>query len=62
METSWLRGRIPLSRHERGALDPSSASPGRGGRINVVFCDGHAETVQTGEFARVKVTPYKRFN
>jgi prepilin-type N-terminal cleavage/methylation domain-containing protein/prepilin-type processing-associated H-X9-DG protein len=62
MQTSWLRGRIPLSRHERTALDPSSATPGRGGRINIVFCDGHGETVLTGDFTRVKVTPYKLYN
>ena len=61
METPWLRGRIPVSRHQKGAQDPTGASPARGGRINVAFCDGHGETVQTGEFLKVKVTPYKLY-
>jgi prepilin-type processing-associated H-X9-DG protein len=41
---SWLRDGIPLKRH----CD----------RINVAFCDGHAETVQVGEFRRVRISPY----
>jgi prepilin-type processing-associated H-X9-DG protein len=61
METPWLRGRIPLSRHEKTAMDPTSATPGRGGRINIAFCDGHCETVLMGDFTRVKVTPYKLY-
>jgi prepilin-type N-terminal cleavage/methylation domain-containing protein/prepilin-type processing-associated H-X9-DG protein len=59
METSWLRGRVPLNRHDAKALNPSNASPGRGGKINVAFVDGHGETVLYDYFSRVKVTPYK---
>ena len=59
METSWLRGRIPLSRHDSKAQDPSGATAGRGGKINVAFCDGHGETVLRDKFDGVKLTPYR---
>jgi prepilin-type N-terminal cleavage/methylation domain-containing protein/prepilin-type processing-associated H-X9-DG protein len=59
METSWLRGRIPLQRHDAKAINPTSAAPGRGGKINVAFADGHGETVLFDYFSLVKVTPYK---
>jgi prepilin-type N-terminal cleavage/methylation domain-containing protein/prepilin-type processing-associated H-X9-DG protein len=59
LETTWLRGRIPLLRHDRTAINPSIATPGRGGKINVAFADGHGETVLYAYFSRVKVTPYK---
>jgi len=42
--TSWLTARIPLNRHK--------------GRINVAFCDGHVESVMTGDFAKVRISPY----
>jgi prepilin-type processing-associated H-X9-DG protein len=59
LETSWLRGRIPTSRHDAKAVSPTGASPGRGGKINIAFCDGHGETVLRDDLARVKVTPYR---
>jgi prepilin-type processing-associated H-X9-DG protein len=40
-----LRDGIPLQRHNN--------------RINVVFCDGHAETVHLDEFHEVRVSPYR---
>ena len=43
-QAGWLTKGIPLLRHDK--------------RINVSFCDGHAETVPLGEFNRVKVSPY----
>jgi len=46
----WLKGRIPLDRH--GKLT------GNAGKINIGFCDGHAETVLQGDFQRVRVSPY----
>jgi prepilin-type N-terminal cleavage/methylation domain-containing protein/prepilin-type processing-associated H-X9-DG protein len=60
METPWLRKNIPLNRHDRKAENPNFATPGRGGRLNVAFADGHGETVLRGDFNRVKVTPYAR--
>lgn len=59
METPWLRARIPNTRHDRKAVQITKVSPGRGGRINVAFVDGHAESVGRDDFGKVKITPYK---
>lgn len=58
METSWLRGRVPLDRHDRKGKEASATSVGQGGRINVAFCDGHAESVGREGFRGVRVSPY----
>ena len=58
MDTSWLRGRVPLERHDPDAVNATSADEGEGGQINISFVDGHAESVKRGEFDKVKVTPY----
>lgn len=42
---SWLRDGIPMHRHNN--------------RINVAFCDGHAETVSRDRFSEVRVSPYE---
>ncbi len=60
METPWLRGRVPLKRHDRKATDPDNAQRGNYGRFNIVFCDGHGETVQPQNFRDVRVSPYLR--
>lgn len=54
-QTSWLRGRIPVQRHG-GKIESGVV---RDGRINVGFCDGHAETVQIFNFKNVRVSPYR---
>jgi prepilin-type processing-associated H-X9-DG protein len=46
-------------RHDPKAINPTGSSPGRGGKINVAFADGHGETVLYDFFSRVKVTPWK---
>jgi len=58
MQTPWLRTRIPLQRHANRAINATNAFQGRGGKVNIGFCDGHAETVSQTDFARVKITPY----
>jgi prepilin-type N-terminal cleavage/methylation domain-containing protein/prepilin-type processing-associated H-X9-DG protein len=57
MKTSWLRERVPLDRHggKRQGTIPSAVTDGR---INVVFCDGHAETILQSKFDQVRVSPY----
>ena len=52
--TPWLGNRIPLERHggkKAGGLWQNA-------KINVVFCDGHAETVLLGNFRLVRVSPW----
>ena len=44
-ETTWLKQRIPWSRHRN--------------KINVAFCDGHGETIQKNVDERgVRISPY----
>jgi prepilin-type processing-associated H-X9-DG protein len=43
--TSWLKDRIPLTRHGR--------------KINVAFADGHAASVPSTAFNTVRVSPYQ---
>ncbi|MDB5328441.1 MAG: hypothetical protein JWM57_4010 [Phycisphaerales bacterium] len=66
MQTSWLRGRFPLDRHDRGMKQISStdqqnffnyAKPA--GKLNIVFCDGHASSVGREEFKNVRVSPFR---
>jgi prepilin-type N-terminal cleavage/methylation domain-containing protein/prepilin-type processing-associated H-X9-DG protein len=56
-KASWLVNKIPFSRHDKRAKD--GVDNGRDGRINVVFADGHAESVQRAFFKDVRVSPYK---
>jgi prepilin-type processing-associated H-X9-DG protein len=45
LNTAWLGGRLPQQRHK--------------GKMNVVFADGHAETVPFGKaMLKVRVSPY----
>lgn len=66
LQTPWLSTRVPLQRHDDSALNaagnlPNSSLPmeGRGGRLSIAFVDGHADTVDRGEFDRVKVSPHR---
>ena len=57
LATSWLRDRIPLDRHGGKRLGTAPYQV-RDGKINVGFCDGHAETVLQSDLAKVRVSPY----
>jgi prepilin-type N-terminal cleavage/methylation domain-containing protein/prepilin-type processing-associated H-X9-DG protein len=52
--TSWLGGRIPYKRHGGSNADSVTHK----GKINIIFADGHGETVSSGAFDRVRVSPY----
>ncbi|GIW76360.1 MAG: hypothetical protein KatS3mg104_1423 [Phycisphaerae bacterium] len=54
---SWMRDRIPLGRHDLRGRDRQWNNTA--GRINVVFCDGHAESIGRDDFKRVRISPYK---
>jgi len=51
MATGWLKDRVPLDRHGKRST-PSA------GKINIGFCDGHADTVLQSDFGKVRVSPY----
>jgi prepilin-type processing-associated H-X9-DG protein len=50
-----LGDRIPYARHGGKRV----GSTWRNAKINVGFCDGHAETILESDFRRVRVSPYK---
>jgi prepilin-type N-terminal cleavage/methylation domain-containing protein/prepilin-type processing-associated H-X9-DG protein len=50
---SWLGNRIPFRRHSSNGARMTE------GKINVAFCDGHAETVPYGRWSEVRVSPYR---
>ncbi|HEV2295002.1 MAG TPA: prepilin-type N-terminal cleavage/methylation domain-containing protein [Tepidisphaeraceae bacterium] len=45
MLAPWINGKIPLLRHQN--------------KLNVGFCDGHAETVLLKDFRNVRISPYR---
>jgi prepilin-type N-terminal cleavage/methylation domain-containing protein/prepilin-type processing-associated H-X9-DG protein len=57
LATPWLRDRIPQDRHGGKKIGPAIWQV-RDGRINVGYCDGHAETVLSSNFNQVRVSPY----
>jgi prepilin-type N-terminal cleavage/methylation domain-containing protein/prepilin-type processing-associated H-X9-DG protein len=56
LETDWLKHRIPMLRH--GGKKRANGTFVEG-KVNVAFADGHADTVQQGDFNKVRVTPYQ---
>ena len=50
MKAPWLANKIPLTRHSKR----SSYS-----RINIVFCDGHGESVGVEHFQDVRISPWR---
>jgi prepilin-type processing-associated H-X9-DG protein len=57
MNTPWLRERLPLDRHG-GKRTGSLPYEVRDGKLNVIFCDGHAETILQSKLDQVRVSPY----
>jgi prepilin-type N-terminal cleavage/methylation domain-containing protein/prepilin-type processing-associated H-X9-DG protein len=57
-KATWMRDRIPLGRHDLRGRDRQWDN-NENGRINVVFADGHAESVHRSDFRRVRISPYK---
>ncbi|CAN5709666.1 hypothetical protein BH09PLA1_BH09PLA1_20500 [soil metagenome] len=58
MLVPWLKDRIPWDRHG-GKRTGSKPSDVRDGKINVGFCDGHAEAIQQSDARRVRISPYE---
>jgi prepilin-type processing-associated H-X9-DG protein len=61
--TSWLNSRIPLDRHGKRDSsirnnNPLTSQKVKGGRINVAFADGRAESVGWDGFKNVNISPY----
>jgi len=59
MKTGWLKTRVPLMRHGGKLTGTGKEWDAIQGKLNVAFADGHAETVQQGDFKRVRISPYR---
>jgi prepilin-type processing-associated H-X9-DG protein/prepilin-type N-terminal cleavage/methylation domain-containing protein len=59
LQTGWLKTRVPLLRHGGKPKPGAGEWEASQGKINVAFCDGHAETVLQSDFRKVRVSPYK---
>jgi prepilin-type processing-associated H-X9-DG protein len=57
LKTPWLRDRVPLDRHG-GKKTGTAPYQVADGKLNVVFGDGHAETVLQVKLDQVRVSPY----
>ncbi|MBC8105104.1 MAG: hypothetical protein H7Z14_00820 [Anaerolineae bacterium] len=58
MLVPWLRDRVPWTRHGGRSTGPRPADV-RDGKINIAFCDGHAESILQGDARRVRISPYE---
>jgi prepilin-type N-terminal cleavage/methylation domain-containing protein/prepilin-type processing-associated H-X9-DG protein len=66
MQKEQLGARFPLDRHDSAAKEINTSGLWRFsntnksvGRINVAFADGHAAPVARGDFANVRISPYR---
>jgi prepilin-type N-terminal cleavage/methylation domain-containing protein/prepilin-type processing-associated H-X9-DG protein len=62
MQANWLKGRVPLDRHDSRTREKTPGvfvDDGQRGRVNVAFCDGHAESLARYDFKKVRVSPYR---
>lgn len=56
--TKSLGDRIPVAKEAQALNDPVIADRHRGGTINIGFADGHVETVDYGDYYRIRVSPW----
>ncbi len=59
-QCAYLGNRLPINYSPAfpGTL-PGQKARHANGRIDVVFCDGHGESIQPSDFSRVRVSPYR---
>jgi prepilin-type N-terminal cleavage/methylation domain-containing protein/prepilin-type processing-associated H-X9-DG protein len=57
-QTDWLGDRMPVKYTGLPGQQVGQTDRHAGSRINVAFCDGHAEAIFPGDWPRVRVSPY----
>jgi prepilin-type processing-associated H-X9-DG protein len=65
MKCDWLGNKFPFDRHGGKMITapvPGGIGKYAGGRINVCFADGHAETVALEDLKRVRISPFNPAN
>jgi prepilin-type N-terminal cleavage/methylation domain-containing protein/prepilin-type processing-associated H-X9-DG protein len=66
MKKDVLGARFPLDRHDSKVREVTGSGiwkfnpTATAGRLNVAFCDGHADSVPRGDFKNVRITPYRK--
>lgn len=58
-KASWLGNRLPIKYTGLPGQTKGQTDRHRGSRINIAFCDGHAESVFPQDWSRVRVSPYQ---
>lgn len=58
-KTPWLGRKIPYDRHGKAVKSGSNFWEYRGAKVNIGFADGHAESVDSSDFRRVRVSPWR---
>jgi prepilin-type N-terminal cleavage/methylation domain-containing protein/prepilin-type processing-associated H-X9-DG protein len=57
-KVTWLGDRLPVKYTGLPGQQKGQGERHYGSRINVTFCDGHAETIAPSDWSRVRVSPY----
>ncbi|MDB5325039.1 MAG: hypothetical protein JWM57_608 [Phycisphaerales bacterium] len=58
LKYSYLAGKLPIKATGLPSQIAGNKARHRGDRINIVFCDGHAEGVLPQDYGRVRISPY----
>lgn len=59
LKYTYLAGKIPINSTGLQSQIPGNKARHPNNRINIVFCDGHAESVAASDFGRVRISPYR---
>src|SRR5262249_53521384 len=55
---TYLAGKVPITATGLQGKNRSNRARHRGERVNITFCDGHADAVYPQDFGRVRISPY----
>ena len=59
LKYTYAAGKVPIDSTGYPTQVPGAKSRHSHSRINIVFCDGHAETVASTDFDRVRISPFR---
>ena len=58
LKYTYLAGKLPITSTGYQSQIPGNIARHRNDRINIVFCDGHAEGVRPQDYGNVRISPY----
>ena len=62
LKYTYLSGKLPITATGYSGQIPGNKGRHPNGRINIAFCDGHAEGVTTAGYGQVRISPYHPVN